>query len=117
MAQIETDQSLLGYELSYGLIEGFDYYPGYGEAYEQLNLPAAIGQHTINTLLPYGGYLIEVRALTTDTSTGSGVSFEFNPNHVSQYGSTTVGFTSSEGKYRGLTDSVVLLIRLFFSFI
>ena len=89
--------NLVEYQLSYGLVEKFDYYPGYGEAFEQVTLPAIIEQHNITSLPPYGGYLLELKAFVTEDSTG-GDPGNLALGHVQEHGVSTVAFTAEQGK-------------------
>lgn len=93
-----AELSLFGHQLMFRLIEGFDYLPGYGEDYEQYHLSPEATQHTIDGLFPYGGYFIELRAVFTESDTGSGIPAIIVPEDVIEYSTTSVEFTAAEGE-------------------
>ena len=88
-----NDWSTVRYELSYGLLEKFDYYPGYGEPFEIINLPGMTEQHSIVSLPPYGGYLLELKAFMIKNGTEGAPSLE-RVQAVS-----TIAFTAEQGKF------------------
>lgn len=54
--------SILDYELTYKLADGFDYYPGYGDILGMTVFSSAVQQYILTGLQPYGGYFIKLRA-------------------------------------------------------
>jgi len=66
------EYTLLGYTLTYKLADGFDYYPGYGNVVKT-SLPAATLQYTIESLEPFGGYLVELQANVSSEVASSGI--------------------------------------------
>ena len=48
------------YELKYRLADGFDYYPGYGTELGKVILPPGEKEYAVGSLLPYGGYIVEL---------------------------------------------------------
>ena len=62
------------YQLAYRLADGFDYYPGYGMDLQRINLSPMVNEYTIDKgLLPYGGYVIELKCvMSPDAGSGSG---------------------------------------------
>ena len=70
-----SEYTLLEYQLSYGLTAGFDYYPEYSKVVE-IVLSADLQQYAITSLQPFGGYLVVLGAVVSnsnDTSSGSSV--------------------------------------------
>ena len=68
---VVSDYTLLEYRLSYGLTDGFDYYPEYKEVVEII-LSANLQQYAITSLQPFGGYLVVLGAVVSQGSTDSG---------------------------------------------
>lgn len=66
------EYTILEYTLRYKLADGFDYYPGYGNIIET-SLHASTLQYTIESLQPYGGYLIELQANVSSEVASSGI--------------------------------------------
>ena len=58
-----ADYYVTEYQLIYRLADGFDYYPGYGEELGKVVFPPNIQHHNINGLLPYGGYIVELKSI------------------------------------------------------
>lgn len=70
-----TDHEVQNYVLSYRLVDGFDYYPGYGRTLGEMVLLSNTLQYSLNGLLPYGGYVVEVE-VHLSVVIGSGYSGE-----------------------------------------
>ena len=90
-------RSIVGYNLYYGLIEKFDYYPGYGEEVTQLTVSSVAEEHTISSLPSYGGYLVALTIFTIDGSVGTGIPGDINSGLVTTHNVSTVGFTAEQG--------------------
>ena len=96
---------VVGYKLSYKLADGFDYYPGYGVVMET-TLASNTQQYAINSLQPYGGYLVvlETNITTVPEAPGSGSEAFLTPempNSPPQYTireTSTVNTTLADGK-------------------
>ena len=58
-----ADYYVTEYQLKYRLIDGFDYYPGYGEELGKVDIPPNIQHYNISGLLPYGGYIVELKSI------------------------------------------------------
>ena len=52
-----------GYQLSYRLADGFDYYPGYGTELSRISLSPTATEYDINGLMPYVGIVIEIQCV------------------------------------------------------
>ena len=57
----------------YRLADGFDYYPGYGTVLNSIILSPMANEYDINGLLPYGGYILELRCTMSPDGEGSGL--------------------------------------------
>ena len=66
-----SDQTLIEYQLSYRLLDGFDYYPEYDQVTETVLSPNE-QQVTLTPLRPFGGYLVVLGANITQVDDGSG---------------------------------------------
>ena len=91
-----SDYQVTSYELSYKLVDGFDYYPGYGEVLGIFTLSSETQQYDISDLLPYGGYQVEVKVHLSPVRKGSGYS---NDSDLPVGKSTTVNITHAEGDH------------------
>ncbi len=61
------------YELAYRLADGFDYYPGYGTELKRVTFSPLVTEYSIEGLLPYGGYIVELKCtMTPYIGSGSG---------------------------------------------
>ncbi len=67
------DYYIAGYQISYKLADGFDYYPGYGTVLSRTSLSSMIHQYTIDGLGSYAGYIVELECIITHDN----VSMEF----------------------------------------
>ena len=97
-----SDYQVTSYELSYKLVDGFDYYPGYGEMLGVFTLSSETQQYDISDLLPYGGYQVEVKVHLSSVTKGIGYSGDsglLTPGDLVVESSTTVNITYAEGKY------------------
>ena len=92
-----TGRSIVGYNLYYGFIEKFDYYPGYGEEVIQQTVSSVAEQHNISSLPAYGGYLIALTIFTIDESVSTDVPEDVNSKHITKHNVSTVAFTVEQG--------------------
>ena len=58
-----NDYYIEGYQISYRLADGFDYYPGYGTVLNRISLSSMIDQYTIIELRPYTGYIVVLECI------------------------------------------------------
>ena len=96
-----SDYQVTSYELSYKLLDGFDYYPGYGEVLGVFTLSSDTQHYDISDLLPYGGYQVEVKVHLSPVIKGSGYSDDSGILALDELvvgSSTTVNITYAEGK-------------------
>ena len=93
------EHTITSYQLSYRLADGFDYYPGYGETLGSVDLGPDISQQSINDLLPYGGYQVELKTtsaiLTVISGSGSGSADSSTGTSLSSYEDYLTGSTST----------------------
>ena len=92
------EYEIVGYRLSYKLADGFDYYPGYGTVVET-TLQSNTLQYNINSLQPYGGYLVvlEANVSTVSEMTGSGSIPTSSPEYTIREAST-INITLADSK-------------------
>ena len=102
----------MAYNLYYGLIEKFDYYPGYGEEVTQLSVSSVAEQHSISSLPAYGGYLVALTIFTIDGSVGTGVPEDINSGFVTRHSVSTVGFTAEQGNLTRLSLVYLIFLQL-----
>ena len=97
------DYDVSYYSLRYRLADGFDYYPGYGEQLQYIELPSSTTSYNITNLLPYGGYYIHVSAiLTFNGEQGS------EPELIST--STEAVITDTEGIFSCISNCLIIII-------
>ena len=107
------NHNITSYQLSYRLADGFDYYDDYGETLGSFDLGPDVLQQSINDLLPYGGYQVELKTTSSILTVTSGSADSSTGTPVSSYegqltGSTsTVNITHSQG-----SDNNVMLLLL-----
>ena len=93
------EHTIASYQLSYRLADGFDYYPDYGETLGSVDLGPDISQQSINDLLPYGGYQVELKTtsaiLTVISGSGSGSADSSTGTSLSSYEDYLTGSTST----------------------
>ena len=97
-----SDYQVTSYELSYKLVDGFDYYSGYGEVLGIFTLSSETQQYDISDLLPYGGYQVEIKVYLSPVIKGSvysGDSGLLTPQDLIVGSSTTVNITHAEGNH------------------
>ena len=100
-----ADYYVTEYQLKYRLIDGFDYYPGYGKQLGKVDIPPNIQHYNISGLLPYGGYIVELKSILYPI-VGSGESVDKN------FLGSVVNFTKSVGM---ISFTVFRLIEKHFS--
>lgn len=100
------------YTLSFRLMGGFDYYPGYGTTLGMVSLQSSALEYSLNDLMPYGGYIVEVETILTPLI-GSGFSSGaelMTPDNL--FGSiTTLNLTYPKG-----SELQVAYTKIFHSF-
>ena len=109
-----ADYYVTEYQLKYRLADGFDYYPGYGEELGEVDFPPNIQHYFISGLLPYGGYIVELKSILYPV-VGSGESGYKNSLDVENEVigiSSVVNFTKSVGM---ISFTVFRLIKKHFS--
>ena len=97
---VVINHELQSYTLSYRLLDGFDYYPGYGRTLGIATLQPSTVEYSLSGLLPYGGYIVKVEAQLLPVI-GSGYSGGLYLLPTDDYltGSATVlNVTHAEGK-------------------
>ena len=60
---LPDDYYIEGYQISYRLADGFDYYPGYGTVLNRISLSSMIDQYTVIGLRPYTGYIVVLECI------------------------------------------------------
>ena len=109
-----ADYYVTEYQLKYRLIDGFDYYPGYGKQLGKVDIPPNIQHYNISGLLPYGGYIVELKSILYPI-VGSGESVDKNVLGIEDKVigiSSVVNFTKSVGM---ISFTVFRLIEKHFS--
>ena len=109
-----ADYYVTEYQLKYRLADGFDYYPGYGEELGEVDFPPDIQYYDISGLLPYGGYIVELKSILYPV-VGSEVSTDMNSSYIENEVvgiSSVVNFTKSVGM---ISFTVFRLIKKHFS--
>ena len=112
MDPIISNYDLEYYSLSFRLMDGFDYYPGYGTTLGTETLQSSIQEYNINDLLPYAGYIVEIKAILSPLIGSSGLSSGadlLTPENIMS-SVTTLNLTLAEGI---LLHNDILILVLF----
>lgn len=97
----DPDYVLLDYDITYTLVDGYDFYSDYGEKTEIHGLLAGMRMLPLSNLRPYTGYIVELTSNLIFLDFGSGgnnTESGGEPEEVMQRGTSVISFTWEEGK-------------------
>ena len=94
---------LLDYDITYTLVDGYDFYSDFGEKTEIRGLLAGMRMLPLSDLRPYTGYVIELTSNLIFLDLGSGENNTESggePEEVMRRGTSVISFTWEEGECR-----------------
>ena len=99
----DPDYVLLDYDITYTLVDGYDFYSDYGEKTEIHRILAGTRMLSLPNLQPYTGYVVELTSNLIFLDLGSGENNTESggePEEVMRLGTSVISFTWEEGERR-----------------